>query len=98
MEKSTEILLEKLNKKITFNILGSCVIRDIFRLNNDEEFIINRYVNEYCPLYLHENGIDINKDEFNNVILNYEGNKSNFRLMCKYIDLNHSSLEYIKEK
>ena len=44
---------------ISFNIIGCCVCRDIFRLNPDENFNVDKFVQFVSPLSI----IDETKDE-----------------------------------
>lgn len=50
---------------ISFNLAGSCVIRDIFGLrDNDAGYEIRHFSNFFSPFYLFEKGLDVDEEAF----------------------------------
>lgn len=76
---------------IRFNILGSCVCRDVFNYDSSGEFLVNRYVNGISALSL--------QSKFSNITLSFESLKlrSNFERRCAWLDFNKAVYDYIKD-
>lgn len=91
-------------------MLCSCVSRDVFgikdedvgwEVNKSDKYDICRYVNFVSPLYSSYPGCDVNQADFENALNEYRelypDQFSNFRWRCKYIDITHSCMAYLKE-
>ena len=84
-------------KKITVNILGTCLSRDTFSVHaEDNKFEVLQYVNEFDPFYFVEQGIEIKDKEAYD---NFPAPKSisNFRRRCMYLDVTKTVMDYIKQ-
>lgn len=79
----------------TFNILGCCVSRDIFRLNENQfGHNILQYVGVGSILNLADKGMSVNEYEFNNV----DNNSSQFIKRSIYQDITKTSLSFLFKK
>ena len=82
---------------ISFNILGVCVLRDVFSYHeNDAGYIINQYVNEFSPLYCFEKGTYVNIDKYNQI--DTTNITSNFIKRCILFNVTGGVLDYISKK
>ena len=81
----------------SFNILGICVLRDIFSHHpNDGGYKINQYVNSFPPLFIHENGISVDIDRYNKT--DTSDIVSNFIKRSILFNVNRTVFDYVESK
>lgn len=81
----------------SFNILGICVLRDIFSHHpNDGGHKINQYVNSFAPLFSFEAGTPVDIEKYNKI--DTSDIVSNFIKRCILFNINGSVFDYIEQK
>ena len=92
------------------NMFCSCVSRDIFgikhedfgwEINKSDKYNVQQYANWVSPIFSSYPGHKINEDAFIKAREKYKNqnpdNFSNFAWRCKYIDITHSCLDFLKK-
>lgn len=86
-----------MDKKITVNILGTCLSRDTFSMHEDDgKYEVLQYVAEFDPFYFTDKGIEIDKEAYDK----FPAKKpiTNFKKRCLFLDATKTVMDYIKEK